>query len=332
LAHLKVAAVLVISLILAVTVFFFVGVFFGSNESYRHGEGYQDPATAIHITPSGDIMDPTFGSSGSNITRVGNTYVLTANVSNWVIIERSNIVLDGRGFSSLSRHSLALTQVSNVTVKDLTVASRYTSTIVLQNVDHSIFQNITAGFRLINSNNNLISNCSTGIDLENSTFNTIKDCISGRISLSKSNGNSILYNSLWTQGPMLGFYDSSNNLVFGNTFEKFWWWIGIGGSSTNNKIVANNVWAGQLYLVDKLEGTNYIYHNNFYNFHWNQSANTNSANVWSSDGRGNYWANFHTGDANNDGVVDSPYVIDKTNEDDYPLTTPVDISAEPLPK
>ena len=28
------------------------------------------------------------------------------------------------------------------------------------------------------------------------------------------------------------------------------------GSSTNNKIVGNNVWAGQIYLTDKLVGTN----------------------------------------------------------------------------
>ncbi len=129
----------------------------------------------------------------------------------------------------------------------------------------------------------------------------------------------------------MGFMDSSNNVVFGNSFEKFWWWLSIGGSSTNNKIVANNLWAGQIYTQERLSGTNYIYHNNFWNFKWDHSKTTNSANVWSSEGRGNYWDNFHGGDFNGDGIVDSPYIIDRTNKDNYPLTQPVNLVAEPLP-
>ncbi|MCL4429698.1 MAG: hypothetical protein M1167_02990 [Chloroflexi bacterium] len=181
------------------------------------------------------------------------------------------------------------------------------------------------------SDNNLISNCSGVFRLENSNFNAVKNCLTGKISLSQSNSNSILYNTIWTQGPSLGFWRSSNNLILGNTFEKFWWWIGMSGGSTNNKIVANDVWAGQIYLADKLEGTNYIYHNNFWNFKWNQTATTNSANVWSSNMQGNYWANYFGTDANHDGVGDTPYIIDKTNTDNYPLMVPVNIAAESLP-
>jgi nitrous oxidase accessory protein NosD len=103
------------------------------------------------------------------------------------------------------------------------------------------------------------------------------------------------------------------------------------GSSTNNKIVANNVWAGQIYLADKLVGINYIYHNNFWNFKWNQTTTTNSANVWSSGNLGNYWANSYSSDANHDGVGDTPYIIDKNNQDKYPLMAPVDIANEPIP-
>jgi nitrous oxidase accessory protein NosD len=101
------------------------------------------------------------------------------------------------------------------------------------------------------------------------------------------------------------------------------------GGSTNNKIVANNVWAGQIYQEDKLVGTNYVYLNNFYNFNLNQSADTNSANIWSSDGRGNCWGYSGT-DMNNDGVGDIPYIIDRTNKDGYPLMAPIDIGSEPL--
>ncbi len=101
--------------------------------------------------------------------------------------------------------------------------------------------------------------------------------------------------------------------------------------STDNKIVANNVWAGQIYTEDKLDGTNYIYHNNFYNFKWDQSATSNSGNVWSSNGKGNYYGNYYGADAKNDGVGDTPYIIDKTNTDNYPLIAPFNIADESLP-
>lgn len=325
----KLTGILLLAVLLAVC----IGILLVQNSVVNsvpyHGEGYQDPATAIHITHSGDIIDHTYNSSGSNITRVGNTYTLTANVSNWVIIEKSNIVLDGKGFSLLSRHSLSLTEVFNVTVKDLSVNSPYNPIIVLKDADTCTFRNVSASFRMVSSNKNFIVNCTTSLDLEQSNFNTIKDCYSGSIRLSKSNNNSILFNQLWTQGPMLLFSDSSNNLVFGNSFEKFWWWLSVSGD--NNKIVANNVWAGQIYAEDKIEGTNYIYHNNFFNFKWDQSADTNSANVWSSNGKGNYYGAPMGPDANHDGVGDYPYDIDRTNTDYYPLMAPVDIAAEPLP-
>jgi hypothetical protein len=153
--------------------------------------------------------------------------------------------------------------------------------------------------------------------------------MTGKITLQQSNNNSILYNTIWTQGPSLGFWRSSNNIVFGNTFFKFWWWISMSGD--NNKIVANNIWAGQIYLVDKLEGTNYIYHNNFWNFKWDQTATTNSPKIWSRNLQGNYWAGFSSNDANHDGVGDTPHIIDKTNQDNYPLMSPVNIANESIP-
>jgi nitrous oxidase accessory protein NosD len=47
--------------------------------------------------------------------------------------------------------------------------------------------------------------------------------------------------------------------------------------------------------------------------------------------RGNYWADYNGTDANHDGVGDTPYVIDATNSDNYPLLTPVNIAGEIIP-
>ena len=245
-------------------------------------------------------------------------------------IEKSNIVLDGNGYALIGSHGLRLTKVENVTIKNLTIDTHYLH-LWLDHTQNCTVENVTSSIFLSNSNSNVISNCTASIDLESSEYNTIKNCNTGEITLTQSNANSILYNTISTQGSSLGIWDSSNNIVFGNTFAKFWWWIIMTGSSNNNKIVANNVWAGQIYLVDKLAGTNYIYHNNFWNFNWNHTANTNSENVWSIDMRGNYWANYSSVDANNDGTGDTPYIIDQTNKDFYPLMVPVDISAELIP-
>jgi hypothetical protein len=296
------------------------------------GEGYVNPASGIHIAPSGDIIGVPLNFTG--IRHDGDVYTLIDDITAMITIDKSNIVLDGGGFSLTGSHGLRLTKVSNVTVKDLNIETHYLR-ILLDQSKNCLIENVSSNyfFDLTSSSNNIISNCNaTGyMGLENSNFNTIQKCKIDKLSLVQSNDNRFLYNTFWCQGPSLGFTSSSNNLIFGNSFEKFWWWLSMGKGSTNNKIVANNIWAGQYYLEDKLDGTNYIYHNNFYNFRWNQSQTTNSANIWSSDGRGNYWANFHGGDFNNDGVVDTPYNIDKTNKDEYPLTMPVDINAESLP-
>jgi nitrous oxidase accessory protein len=326
----KITAAVLATVLLAVCVFAVAADVFMHMSPSQPGEGYVDPASGIHITPSGDIKGSAINSS--NIHRDGDVYTLTSNLTSMVTIEKSNIVLNGRGFSFVGSHGLKLTEVSNVTVKDLNIETHYLR-IMLQHAKYNTIQNVTSNYELIlsDSDNNLISNCSGVIRIENSDNNIIKNCITGKITLLKSNGNSILYNNISTQGPSLGLWYSSNNIVFGNTFSKFWWWIGMTGGSTNNKIVANDVWAGQLYLADKLVGTNCIYHNNFWNFKWEQTATTNSANVWSSNMQGNYWGSSWGPDANHDGVGDTPYIIDKTNKDNYPLMAPVNIATEPLP-
>jgi hypothetical protein len=321
-----VGAVLLVVLALA----FAATVFLFSPLSSQPGEGSIDPASGIHINSSGDLTSPLSNLSVNIIQHQENTYTLTANTTSMLTIEKSNIILDGNGYALVGSHGLRLTKVTNVTIKDLTIDTHYLH-LWLDHAQNCTLLNITSDIFLSNSNYNLISNCSATVELQSSRYNTIKYCNVGGITFDRSNYNSILYSTFWTQGPSLDIWSSSNNLVFGNTFSKFWYWIVMAGSSTNNHIVANNVWAGQLYLVDKLVGTNYIYHNNFWNFKWNRSATTNSANVWSSSDKGNYWANYGGFDTNHDGVGDTPYVIDTTNQDNYPLMTPVDFSSEPLP-
>ncbi|MCL4429662.1 MAG: hypothetical protein M1167_02805 [Chloroflexi bacterium] len=108
------------------------------------------------------------------------------------------------------------------------------------------------------------------------------------------------------------------------------WWISMYRDSTGNIFAGNDISMGPRYYADTLTGNNFIYHNNFLNFAWNRTLSMPS-NFWSSNNRGNYWADYNGSDANHDGVGDTPYIIDKTNIDNYPLMVPVNIQAEPIP-
>ena len=180
---------LLFSLLLVVFTLALATVIFSSIPfpSYQHGEGYVDPASAIHINSSGDILIPPFGSTNYKIERQGNTYILTGNVLNWLILEKSNIVLEGRGFTLGSQNGLSLSSVANVTVKDLSVKAHYLQ-LALQHAQNCTLlrTNSSYSIALSDSNNNLIDDCFGSIILERSSNNTIKDCLTGPIELNKS--------------------------------------------------------------------------------------------------------------------------------------------------
>jgi parallel beta-helix repeat protein len=65
--------------------------------------------------------------------------------------------------------------------------------------------------------------------------------------------------------------------------------------------------------------SNLIYHNNFVD-NQNQTEILDSfRNSWNGTNEGNYWSDYNGTDANQDGIGDTPYVIDANNTDYYPL-------------
>jgi hypothetical protein len=45
-------------------------------------------------------------------------------------------------------------------------------------------------------------------------------------------------------------------------------------------------------------------------------------NIWDNGTTGNYWSDYVGQDVNNDGIGDSPYIINENNQDNYPLMEP----------
>lgn len=88
--------------------------------------------------------------------------------------------------------------------------------------------------------------------------------------------------------------------------------------SHNNTIISNTIKDNETGLFLGYSNSNIIYYNNFIS-NTEQAVTTDSQNTWDNGVEGNYWSDYKGEDPNGDGVGDTPYVIDKDNEDNYPL-------------
>jgi hypothetical protein len=52
-------------------------------------------------------------------------------------------------------------------------------------------------------------------------------------------------------------------------------------------------------------------------------------NSWDNGTVGNFWDDYHGTDNNDDGIGDTPYIIDENNQDNYPLIEPTVIPEFP---
>jgi len=259
----------------------------------------------IYIEPDGNV----FPSSApiSSLDKV--TYTFTADISfpsyYGVVVQRSNIVIDGKGHTlqgNSSGYGLHLSNVSNVTIKS--TSSR----------------NFTVGIWLYYSSGIIVSG------------NSVANCIYG-IDLGGSNSSNIVGNDV-TANSQDGIYlgSSSNyNSISGNNITNNLDGIVL-DSSSSNSISGNNItnnWEG-IYLYSS--SNNKLYHNNFIN-NGVQVYSEDSANVWddSYPSGGNYWNDYagvdekkgiNQDEPGSDGLGDTPYVIDSNNQDHYPLMKP----------
>jgi len=298
---------------------------------------------AIYIRADGSVDPPT-----APISTIDNvTYTLTGNINDSIVVERSNIVINGAGHTvqgSGSGNGLSLSGISNVRIKKTNIKgfsygiNLYASSN--NNISgNNIAENVWRGIWLYLSSNNIIS----GNNIVNNMYG-----ISPYIS---SNNNSIHGNNIVNNKFGMWLYLSSDNNISGNIITENDRGIMLGGSFDNN-ISGNNIWDNDngIWIEYSFENTicgnqitkctsysmrfydssnHSISHNNFVN-NTCQIYAYNSVNTW-NDGYpsgGNYWSNYtgvdlHSGPYQNetgsDGIGDTPYVIDSNNTDNYPL-------------
>lgn len=255
---------------------------------------------AIGIQPALAIDIPTDLSVG---TWDGHTYTLTTNVSEGLVIVRSNMILDGAGHTVTPvwpGEGVGFFEKSGITIMNLNVAGG------------------AAGISVRRSNgctviNNTVSTCDYGIWLADSS----------NVIVENNNTHSNINHGISLATAMAYGH---NNILSNNTVSNNGLGISLGGNTDYNKIYNNTVSKNGIgiHIVGNAQ-FNTIYNNNFI-------ENPENARVVGADNvfdlgdpeiggkGGNYWDNWTTPDDDGDGIVDNPYVIPPygNGQDNFP--------------
>jgi hypothetical protein len=171
----------------------------------------------------------------------------------------------------------------------------------------------------------------------NGSFNEIAQNSFDAIYLEHGDSNTISNNTCGFLG--LGYTNQtcSYNVISGNKIEtETRSYSGIlVGSSTDN-VFHDNYIAGFSFGIELIIGpseNNTFYHNtfidNFRSFYIYNAGSYVIANFWDNGKEGNYWSDYNGTDTNGDGMGDTPYIINESNQDRYPLMEPFAIPEFP---
>jgi len=219
----------------------------------------------------------------------------------YYFVNTSNVVIDPGSFPDAG--FLALVNSTQISVRDLTLQRNGVGLLFAFTKDSQV-QNVTLlnndlGFHLCHTSNILF----TSSRMQHNDDGVLLD----------AGERVVIHNN-----------DISNNDIG----------ISITGVTRNNSIVGNNIINNGVGTVFCCVDSNYntIYHNNFIN-NTSNVGSLGQTNSWdeSYPCGGNYWSDYNGTDLyggpfqnipGSDEIGDTPYVIDASNQDNYPLTRP----------
>ena len=176
----------------------------------------------------------------------------------------------------------------------------------------------------------------TGITIKDIAFSI--QTTNGGVWLTYTRDSMVINNTFTDLWKGITIYDCSDLTVSANYIVNNEVGIAIHGQSHAHKsrinVTRNHIENNEMGI--SLMGSDInIYHNNFinntqhaYDTIWHPLNFVNAVTyVWDDGKQGNFWSDHNATDADNDGVADTPYVINKrgNNIDRYPLMEPVQI-------
>jgi parallel beta-helix repeat protein len=265
--------------------------------------------------------------NSSSSTIVGN-YICTSEIGISLVDSHNSSIIqnevESKGenmFSSLGDVSSPNIQLVNSSSNTVSANYVYTTEIginLLESHNNSITQN------------NLVSN-GEGIGITFYRY-SVNSTTAGN-----SFNNTISANNITEQGIGITSLTGSKSIISGNNitncttygiYLESYQQISIIGNNFENNAVG-------IFLGDKASN-NTIYHNNFIN---NQKDVTDvrstipflpsPKNIWDNGSEGNYWSDYNGTDNDGDGIGDTAHILNKNNQDNYPLMNPVDITTIP---
>ncbi|MCW3995945.1 MAG: hypothetical protein NWE98_07320 [Candidatus Bathyarchaeota archaeon] len=236
----------------------------------------EQPPTII-IRPDGSLSP-----ASAPIRINGNIYTFTSDIYATIKIQKSNVILDGAGYTLSGTNSGEESVLwfvgsggnpSSDTTLQYTIGvdlGKDAEGIVVKNLK---IVNFSIGMYLWTKNNTAAGNSVSGCEIG--------------IMLSGSNATLI------------------NNLITNNTRGVFFGFNNADGAIPNDIFLYHNSFEGNKIQLNGCECKDYNI--------------TESPHNWDNNGSGNYWSDYNGTDANGDGIGDIPYIIDELNRDRYPL-------------
>jgi parallel beta-helix repeat protein len=292
----------------------------GNNITANNGDGIRLDSSSSNSISGNNIANNSVGirldSSSSNSISGNN---ITANYAYGIALgSSSNSSISGNNITNNSNYGIWLSSSSNNSIYGNNIANNMMGIWLGSSSNSSISgNNITAnngdGIWLSSSSNNSISG-------NNVTANNGYGVVLG----SSSNYNSISENNIANNSVGIGLFSSSNyNSISENNITNNHHGIWL-FSSSNSSISENNITNNYYGIWHEASSDNSIYHNHLVNNTLQVViAYPGYTSVW-DDGYpsgGNYWSDYSGVDSNGDGIGDTPYIFD-SSQDRYPLMNP----------